>query len=378
MLVVGVCTKNCETTVNRVLKTVDRGLEEFFPGEDKLIVVSDGFSKDHTLEIAGNTPTKNRKSVVTQEGGPGKGNGVKTILKIAYREGARALTLVDGDLLSLEPVWIHNLFCPVLRGKDLVVPLYVRHPFDGVITNQVAYPLTTVLHGKEVRQPIGGEFSLSSRFIKKVLAHPLFPEKFGVDVFITTCGIAEGFKVVESVLGRKEHTSTRRYENPRDLLIPMFYQVVGTMFELFLYYREETRRVSKIEKVERLGKTRVGRVGEVKVDVDRLLEFFWEDWEKLYYHSPQAGFLSPIKKEIEDSLEKTEFSFPVGTWAKCVFLGLKNYEKAKKQTLDVLRVFWQARYISLVLETKDLSPEEVEKEIQSQINIFWRYRSVFL
>lgn len=97
--------------------------------------------------------------------------------------------------------------------------------------------------------------------------------------------------------------------------------------------------------------------------MDNLLDFFWEDWKSFYLRSPQAAFLSPIKEEIEDSLVKTDFSFSVDTWAKCVFLGLKNYEKAKRQTLDVLRVFWQARYISFVLETKNFPPNEVEKRI---------------
>lgn len=378
MLVVGISTKNCEDTVEKVIKTVDRGLKDFFPGEEKLIVVSDGFSEDHTLRVAENTLTRSRKIVLTQEGGPGKGNGVKTILKVAYRERAEAVALVDGDLLTLEPVWIYNLLSPIRKGKDLVIPFYIRHPFDGVITNQIAYPLTAVLYGKEVRQPIGGEFSLSFPFIEKVLTHPLFPEKFGIDIFLTTCGIAEGFKAIESVLGRKEHTSTRQYKDPRKLLVPMFYQVVGTLFELFLYYGEKTKRITRVEKVERWGKIPPGEVKEVKVEVKKLLDFFWEDYEKFYSHSPRAEFLSPLKEEIETSLKKDGFSFPVDTWAKCVFLGLANFERVREETLDVLRVFWQARYISLILETGNLPVEEVEKKIQSQVNTFWKYRSLLL
>ncbi len=376
MLIVGICTKNCEDTVGEVMKKADQGLEEFFPQEESMIIVSDGFSQDKTLKVAEETPLKAKKRVVTQEGGPGKGNGVKTILKIAKEEDGEAVALIDGDLLSVEPVWIKKLLSPIKEGKDLVIPFYIRHPFDGVITNQIAYPLTAVLYGKEVRQPIGGEFSLSSSFIEKILTHPLFPEKFGIDIFLTTTSLAEEFQVVESVLGRKEHTSTRQYQDPRKLLVPMFYQVVGTLFELFLYYREKTKNVTRIVKVPRLGEVPEGGAKEIQQDVDKLLGFFWEDYQKFYDNSPHAQFLSPVKEEIQENIKRKPFSFPVETWAKCVFLGLNNYQKAKQETLDVLRVFWQARYISLIIESKNLPQEEVEKKIQSQVGIFWKYRSL--
>jgi len=105
-IVVGVCTKNCADTVAGVIKTVDRGLTQFFPSKRILIVVSDGFSTDATQEKVQETETTTEVMFTPQTGGLGKGNGVRTILEIARERGASAVALVDGDLTSIESNWV--------------------------------------------------------------------------------------------------------------------------------------------------------------------------------------------------------------------------------------------------------------------------------
>ncbi|MCK4245790.1 glycosyltransferase, partial [Candidatus Bipolaricaulota bacterium] len=231
-IVVGICTKNCADTIASVLKTVDRGLEQFFPSKRILIVVSDGFSTNGTQEKVQETETTTEVVFTPQTGGLGKGNGVRTILEIARDRGASAVALVDGDLTSIKANWAQKLAGPILDGKDLVVPYYLRHHYDGVITNQIAFPLTNVLFGVGVRQPIGGEYGISSRLLERLLQHELFPEDFGIDIFITLVATSEQMEIAEAVLGVKEHESTKQYADPDKLLVPMFYQVVGTLFRL--------------------------------------------------------------------------------------------------------------------------------------------------
>lgn len=252
-ITVGICTKNCASTVVEVMRTVDRGLAEFFPDKQSLIVVSDGFSTDGTLKSASQVQTQSETLVTAQHGGPGKGNGVRRILEVAGERGAGAVALVDGDLTSIKPEWIKLLLQPILEGKDLVVPFYIRHRYDGVITNQLAFPLVSTLFGERIRQPIGGEYGLSASLMKKLLAHPLYPADFGIDIFITGVGICEGARIVEAALGVKEHESTKQYADPEELLIPMFYQVVGMLFELIRYYRDYVKRVKGIRNIEQSG-----------------------------------------------------------------------------------------------------------------------------
>ncbi len=78
-------------------------------------------------------------------GVPGKGSALRTIFAIAERLGARACAVVDSDLRSITPQWIELLLGPVVdHGFDYVAPLYLRHKFDGTITNSIVYPLTRV------------------------------------------------------------------------------------------------------------------------------------------------------------------------------------------------------------------------------------------
>ncbi|MCK5247263.1 glycosyltransferase, partial [Candidatus Bipolaricaulota bacterium] len=265
-IVVGVCTKNCADTVAGVLAAVDRGLTQYFPAKRSLIVVSDGFSTDDTEAKVSAAKTTTEVLFTPQTGGPGKGNGVRTILELARDRGAAAVALIDGDLTSIEPDWVRKLAAPILRGKDLVVPYYLRHHYDGVITNQIAYPLTNVLFGVGVRQPIGGEYGISAHLFEQLLRHQLFPENFGIDIFITLVATSEQMEIAEAVLGVKEHESTKQYADPDKLLVPMFYQVVGTLFRLINYYRDHIETVHEIRSIERLGEMPAKRPGKIAVD----------------------------------------------------------------------------------------------------------------
>ncbi|MCD6219964.1 glycosyltransferase [Candidatus Calescamantes bacterium] len=380
MIGIGISTRNCEDTIAEVIKIVDEGVTKYFPQQKSLIIVCDGFSEDRTMEVAQDTVTKTEKIVVTQRGGPGKGNGVKNIFQLSLERNCENLALIDGDLLSITPDWLKNLLYPLKEGVDLVIPYYFRHPFDGVITNNIAYPLTTCLYGKEVRQPIGGEFSLSQRLIKRLLRHPLFPGDFGIDIFLTTVALAEDFKVIESVLGRKEHTSTSLYNSPELSLFPMYHQVVRELFELYLYYEEKVKTVSEIKKIPRYGRVSPDTMtSSMQIDVKRWQEILWRDYAKLYLPSPLKEVFSPWQREIEkvfSSKETIYLSIPL--WAKILFQSLLNYRLNKEEILNILRIFWEARYVSLLQEGKELTPEEIEKKILSQVQIFWGERKFFL
>ena len=376
-IIVGICTKNCADTVAGVLKTVDRGLAQFFPSKRILIVVSDGFSTDATQEKVQETKTAIEVMFTPQTGGLGKGNGVRTILEIARDHGAAAVALVDGDLTSIEPDWVKKLAGPILEGKDLVVPYYLRHHYDGVITNQIAYPLTNVLFGVGVRQPIGGEYGISARLLERLLQHELFPEKFGIDIFITLVATSEQMEIAEAVLGVKEHESTKQYADPDKLLVPMFYQVVGTLFRLINHYHDYIKTVYEIRPVERLGEMPDKRPGAITVDQADLLRRFKEKYAELM--GENAAFLGDLREDLDRiaSCELDGYSFPLPLWVKAVYLAIDAFSVTEDlKILDVLRVLWQGRFLSLVRETEAMSAEEAEAYIRGQLAIFEEQRSI--
>ncbi len=378
-IVVGICTKNVENTIKAVIKVVDQGLNNYFPEKRSLIVVSNGFSKDHTKEKANKTVTRTEKIVLDQVGKIGKGNGVKTIFIKAEEVGADAVALVDGDLISIKPQWLKYLIKPVLKGYDLVSPFYVRHKYDGVITNHLAYPLTRSLYGVSIRQPIGGEYCLSSQMVKKALNHILFPAEFGIDIFLTTVAACEGMKMIEAKLGIKSHESTKDYKDPKKLLVPMFNQVVGSILDLAIFYKDFSKKMIEDKTVERKGIEEIEIPKEVIMDISGYINDFKSGYEKIVksenFFLPRE-IISSLDQISENTGEK-DFIFPVDLWAKSVFYGLSYYEKKrerKEDILEMLRILWQGRLASFGIETKDLGTEESEEAIQQQLETFKEYK----
>ncbi|MDY6965462.1 MAG: glycosyl transferase family 2 [Halobacteriota archaeon] len=379
-IVVGISTKNVDTTIVHVMNTAGHAISEFFPDYRGMVVVSDGFSSDRTFELANlfELPKDIPKIVTEQMGSQGKGNGVRTIFEIASEVDASAVVLVDGDLLSIRPEWIEHLGKPPIYGNaDLVVPYYVRDKHDGVITNHIAYPLTEALHSVGIRQPICGEYGLSIECVRELLAHPLFPSDFGIDIFITTHAAVNKYVIQQSLLGLKLHESTTRYLSPGNHLIPMFRQVVGMMFELMEHYEDKWRSNHHPVEMRKVKARYHGqRPTPVTVDVRK-----FDDGFKNGYKNYWSFFDKTLDRELfvklEEAAKKDLAYIEPELWAKLVYNLATVYKHPKNgynkvQTIDCLRTLWMARVSSFVEDTEDLGVEETEMKLTEQAGIFKR------
>ena len=170
-LVVGVPSYNEVDSIGHVVRQCDGGLQEYFSDFKGLIVNADNNSKDGTEDAFRSTETKSQKLYIsTPNGILGKGNNFLNLFQVALQTRAKGIVVVDADLESITPEWIQDLASPVLhQGVDYVTPVYARNEYDGAITNHLCYPLIYGLFGREVRQPIGGDFGLSGRFTAHAL-----------------------------------------------------------------------------------------------------------------------------------------------------------------------------------------------------------------
>jgi glycosyltransferase involved in cell wall biosynthesis len=429
-IAVGICTKNCEKTIRNVMEIADEGLSRFYPGRKALIIVSD-LSNDSTERRASGTKTNAPVFFTRQEGGPGKGNAIKTIFRLAEKSGARMVALVDGDLTSIRPEWIKALLEPVHQGYDLAVPFYHRHKYDAIITNHIMYPFVTSLYGTEIRQPIGGEFGLSLSLIRKLLRHPRFPEGFGIDIFITTTALAEGMRVAETTLGVKSHTSTETYIDFSKLLVPMFNQVVSTLFDLTLYNRDKIKDVRDVKKVKRFEFVDDRHIEEFNVDRNVLFRIFQRDYERMMESdvlseetksqisnviSGSAGkrisrrlWKNAVKDIVNYSRDRVRgrkdramrpdilseetkneirhFIYgesaqiiSVETWVNSIFDVFRSYMHPGKrhESIDVLRAVWMGRFSSFVRQTRFMNNTDAECMIRGQVDVFNEKRAGFL
>ena len=127
----------------------------------------------------------------------------------------------NGSICLLRPI--------LMADFDFVAPYYHRHKYDGTITNSIVYPLTRALYGLRVRQPIGGEFGISKRLVARYLERDDWETdvaRYGIDIWMTTIAIAEGYRVCQSFLGAKLHDA----KDPGSDLSAMLHQVVGSVF----------------------------------------------------------------------------------------------------------------------------------------------------
>jgi hypothetical protein len=190
-ILVGIPAYNSEDTIGHVVSQVGKGLKKYYRDLRTAIFVADGGSVDDTRENIHEEkiPKGIKKQVSIYRGIPGKGTGFRSVFECATRLSAKAILVFDSDLRSITPEWVKWMADPVLSGKaEFCTPYYRRHPFDGTITNTIVYPLIVGIFGKDIRQPIGGDFSFSLSLAEYWSSQPVWSTdvaSFGVDIWMT-------------------------------------------------------------------------------------------------------------------------------------------------------------------------------------------------
>lgn len=389
-IVVGIPSYNNARTIGHVVSAASLGLAKYFGNYTSVIVNSDGGSTDDTREAVLSTRVEdshlmllstpmaavNRLSI-PYHGIPGKGSAFRLIFQLAQRLGAKACAVVDSDLRSITPEWINLLLAPVLAAdQDLVTPYYQRHKYDGTITNGIVYPLTRALYGLRVRQPIGGEFGLSLRLIERYLERDDWETdvaRYGIDIWMTTIALAEGFHVVQSFLGAKLHDA----KDPGTDLSAMLKQVSGSVYSLMREYEPVWRGRCGSQETPIYGfKFDVG-VEPVAVNVDRMINSFrlgCEQLKELWQVALSPDTLAGIRAQGE--LARTSpstFHLDDELWARVVLDFAVAYSHSPLPVSQLMSSFtplYLGRVASFVLETEPLDARQVEEKIERLCQTF--------
>lgn len=378
-ILVGMPSYNNVFTANFVVSQIIGGLEKFFPNYKSVIFISDGGSADGTLTSIKqmNLKSQNIKLIPTiYVGASGKGSAIQAIFEAARYLEVKSVALVDSDLRSVTPDWMRLLLTPIMTGTDFVTPFYNRAKYDGTITNFLCYPLTTALFGKEIRQPIGGDFGLSIRLVEKILDSPIwgypYVSRFGIDIFETFTALAQDFTVKEAYLGIKEHDP----KDPSSQLIGMFRQVVGTMFTCIEKYEAVWKRITGFDQVEKFGEAKYDPVPDVKVSLSNTIAAF-----KSNYDNFTPIYRSFLSKEIQSkfeqlkTIESSNVELPSEIWVTTVYEFIKQFHKEKDQRgqlllLDALRILWIGKVACFIKDTWDLDRSQAENKIKDEVKVF--------
>ncbi len=380
-IIVGIPSFNNARTIGHVVRAVQAGLGKYFPLHRAVIVNSDGGSSDGTMDIVQNTAIEDFHAILLHHriapiaklafpytGIPGKGSAFRTVFEIAKALDAKACAVVDSDLRSITPEWIELLVKPVLEGGfDYVAPLYHRHKFDGTITNSIVYPLTRALYGRRVRQPIGGDFGFSGEMARFYLTKEVWESdvaRFGIDIWMTTTALTNGFKVAQSFLGAKIHDA----KDPGADLSDMLYQVVSATFELMENYSAAWMPVRGSEPVATFGFEYAVGLEHVNVNTARMLHIFREGIRNLrgiWVDILGSGDLHEVER-LGD-LDDVAFRFPASLWARVVYDYAIAFHRRKMPTAHLIKSLtplYIGKTASFILEAENMSQQEAEAEIE--------------
>ncbi len=377
-ILVGITSHNNAHTINYVVYQAAKGLETYFSNLRSVIFVSDGNSTDGTLATveALRFPFKVDVIPATYTGVSGKGSAVKAIFEAANFLKVKAVALVDSDLRSITPYWIHLLVSPTLAGTGFVTPFYVRHKYDGTITNFLCFPVTSSLYGEEIRQPIGGDFGLSIELVEELLESPLWQTKyvprFGIDIFETHTALAKRVKVKQAFLGTKVHEA----KDPATHLDSMFRQVVGSMFTCIECYEKVWKKIRGRRKVEIIGEKKyTGTPEAIQINLQNLARKYesgFDENKKIFKKILSNDIFRKVERIRKQNDAATSFS--PETWAKIVFsfaADFKNLEQSKRERLiDALRILWIGKVTTYIKQTLDLDTTTAEKKIEEELRAF--------
>jgi glycosyltransferase involved in cell wall biosynthesis len=375
-LLIGIPCYNNDDTIGHVMKTASHGAMEFFPGAKVLIFVSDGGSTDDSRDKANDLQLDpyTEKLIQIYRGLPGKGSALRGVFEAASYLKAKATVVIDADLRSLTPDWIHKLAQPVFSGGyEFVAPLYSRYKYDGTITNNVAYNLTRTLYGKRLRQPIGGDFCFSTPLAETYLKEDVWDTdvaKFGVDVWMTTMAATGGYRICQTRLGVKVHGK----KDPSTSLGPMFREVVITMFALMERLEHVWKKVKGSTPVDTLGEAPEEEPEAFPVDKEMLVQDFRIGYD--HFSTLWKPILSKEDMKVIRELKKAkpgEFSFEMDLWARIVYdfaSTFHKWSKDKVKLVNTMTPLYYAQVASFLNLTEDMSNAEAEQVIEKYAQRF--------
>jgi glycosyltransferase involved in cell wall biosynthesis len=386
-ILVGIPSYNNARTIGHVVRAAMAGLAKYFPTAKAVLINSDGGSTDGTQEEVKKVEIEDFKTILTSHpvhsvhkivtpyhGIPGKGSAFRTIFEAAKKLKVRACAVVDSDLRSITPEWMELLLKPIyVEEFDYVAPLYARHKFDGTITNSIVYPLTRTLYGKRIRQPIGGDFGVSGRLAEFYLTKDVWETdvaRFGIDIWMTTLAMAEGFKVCQSYLGAKIHDA----KDPGSDLGPMFTQVVSSVYTLMIHYHKLWETITESEPIPTFGFRYEVGLEPVNVNVERMIRNFrlavkelMEIWRKVMVLET-AQWLESLGRLSDEA-----FHFPSDLWVRIIYDFAIAYHKStlhRDHLLKSMIPLYLGRLASFVKENRESSAKEVEGNIESLCETF--------
>lgn len=197
----------------------------------------------------------------------------QTIFGLSGRIGARACGVIASDLRTVTPEWIDRLVRPALEMEfDLVAPLYARHKWEGLLNRSVLSPLSRALYGKRIENPMGPDFGLSGKLMRRILddyadlrrGAPRQPL-----ASLASIAIQGNFQICQAHVGTRAHPPTEGTD-----LSSLLAQVLGPVFVDMDRNAAVWQRVRGSQPLPDFGEPEPAPAETGAVDVRRMIDSF--------------------------------------------------------------------------------------------------------
>jgi len=389
-ILVGLPTHNNAKTIEPVIQAIQAGILKCFPRERAVIINADGGSQDGTPELVTGASIDDVRrlsnvhalrtlhAISTQYApSPEPGTALRTILAAADLLRARACVVVSADTATIEPDWLQRLARPVYNDSfDLVSPIYRRQKFDGVLMRNLLYPMTRAIYGYRIREPYAAEFAISGRLATDFLSKETWNDdwgRIGAEICLTITAITGKYRVCQAFLGTKVQPD----RSAGDLVAAMR-RTVGALFSLLDSNVPLWSTIAGSQPVPTFGLQSEGMPEPVRVNRKRLREMFATgvaQLEPVFRSILSASTLSELQRIA--ALEVSEFNYPADVWAKTVFEFAASYHKAvisRDHVIQALVPLYRGRTLSFLMENRDVSGEDIERNVESLCGEFERLK----
>jgi glucosylglycerate synthase len=384
-ILVGIPTYNNADTIRPLMKAAQNGVQQF-SSYKAVIMQADGGSDDSTVQTArdalSNWPNLIQVSyplypvhrlAVPFEAVPGRDSAFQTIFSTAERLGVRACCIIEPGIQTVTTDWIGSLVQPVLEsGFDFVAPQYLRHKYEGMLTNGILYPMVRALFGKQIRQPIGRDFGFSGAFIRHCLSDKNWNREIGrhaVDLCTTLEAILGGFKLCQALLGPRP---VKRDQLPD--LSTILTEAVGSLFGQVELTAEHWHRVHGSETVPAFGLRFDSEPGDPSIDVRPMIEKFrlgFVNLQEIWGLILPPATLLEVKKMSRQTDET--FRFPDELWVRAIYDFAVAYRLrtiGRDHLMGAFTPLYLAWTASFIQSVRGVRPREVASRIEHLCKIY--------
>jgi len=393
-ILVGLRTHNNAKTIEPVIRAIQAGILKCFPRERAVIINADGGSQDRTPELVVGASIDDVWSVskvyalrtlhsisTGYAGSPEPGMALRTILAATDLLRAKACVVISPDSTTIEPDWLQRLVRPVYNDNfDLVSPIYRRQKFEGILMRDLLYPMTRAIYGYEIREPYASEFAISGRLATDFLTKEVWDDersRVGAEICLTVAAMTGNYRVCQSFLGPKAQPE----RGSSDLVVAMR-RTVGALFSSMDIDFPLWSTITGSQPVTTLGTQSEVMEEPVRVNRKRLREMFSTgvaQLEPVFRSILSASTLTELQKIA--TLEVSEFNYPAELWAKTVFEFAASYHKtviSRDHIVQALVPLYRGRALTFLLENRDGSGEEIERNLESLCGDFERLKPYLL